>query len=56
VGSLSGTAACAAVTFLVAGPSSPSAWAGLALAALIFLRHRENIGRILRGEERKMRV
>ena len=56
VGSLSGTAACAAVTFLVAGPSSPTAWAGLALAALIFLRHRENIGRILRGEERKMRV
>jgi glycerol-3-phosphate acyltransferase PlsY len=56
VGSLSGTAACAAVTFLAAGPSSPTAWAGLVLAALIFLRHRENIRRILRGEERKMRV
>ncbi|HSN90304.1 MAG TPA: glycerol-3-phosphate 1-O-acyltransferase PlsY [Anaeromyxobacteraceae bacterium] len=56
VGSLSGTAACAAVAFFAAGPSSPTAWAGLALAALIFLRHRENVGRILRGEEKKMRV
>jgi glycerol-3-phosphate acyltransferase PlsY len=57
VGSLCGTVACAAGTFLLNGPSSPASWAGLALAALIFLRHRENIRRIVSGEEkRKMRV
>jgi glycerol-3-phosphate acyltransferase PlsY len=57
VGSLGGTAACATVTFLLNGPASPVSWAGVALAALIVLRHRENIRRILSGEEkRKMRV
>ena len=57
VGSLSGTVACATVTFLLNGPDHPVSWAGVALAALIFLRHRENIRRILSGEEkRKMRV
>jgi glycerol-3-phosphate acyltransferase PlsY len=57
VGSLSGTAACAIGAFLQHGPSSPISWAGVVLAALIVLRHRENIRRILSGEEkRKMRV
>ena len=57
VGSLSGTLACAAVTFLLDGPRSAVSWAGVALAALVFLRHRENIRRILSGEERRrMRV
>jgi glycerol-3-phosphate acyltransferase PlsY len=57
VGSLSGTIACAGTTFALNGPSRPVSWAGVALAALIFLRHRENIRRILSGEEkRKMRV
>ncbi len=57
VGSLVGTAACAAGTFAVHGARSPVPWAGLALAALIVLRHRENIRRLLSGEEkRKMRV
>jgi glycerol-3-phosphate acyltransferase PlsY len=57
VGSLAGTAACATATFLLHGPASAISWAGVALAALIVLRHRENIRRILSGEERrKMRV
>ncbi len=57
VGSLAGTVACATTTFLLNGPARPASWAGVALAALIFLRHRENIRRILSGEEkRKMRV
>jgi glycerol-3-phosphate acyltransferase PlsY len=55
VGSLLGTAACAVTTFVVYG-WSPPAWTGLALAALIFLRHRENLRRLIRGEERRMRV
>jgi len=57
VGSLAGTAACATGAFLLNGPASPVSWAGVVLAALIVLRHRENIRRILSGEEkRKMRV
>lgn len=57
VGSLTGTIVCAAGTFALHGPSSPVSWAGVVLALLIFLRHRENIRRILSGEEkRKMRV
>ncbi len=57
VGSLAGTAACAAAAFVLRGPSSPVSWAGVVLAALIVLRHRENIRRLISGEEkRKMRV
>jgi glycerol-3-phosphate acyltransferase PlsY len=57
VGSLAGTAACAIGTFALNGASSAVSWAGVALAALIVLRHRENIRRLLSGEEkRKMRV
>jgi glycerol-3-phosphate acyltransferase PlsY len=57
VGSLAGTAAASAGTFAIHGPRSPIPWAGLALALLIVVRHRENIRRLLSGEEkRKMRV
>ncbi len=57
VGSLAGTAACATTAFVLNGPARPVSWAGVALAALIVLRHRENIRRIMSGEEkRKMRV
>jgi glycerol-3-phosphate acyltransferase PlsY len=57
VGSLAGTAACATAAFVLNGPARPVSWAGVVLAALILLRHRENIRRIMSGEEkRKMRV
>jgi glycerol-3-phosphate acyltransferase PlsY len=57
VGSLAGTAACALGGFVTHGVASPVSWAGLALALLIVLRHRENIRRLISGEEkRKMRV
>lgn len=55
VGSLAGTLTCAVGGFLAYGPSSPIPWAGAAIAALIFWRHRENIGRLLRGEEKKLK-
>jgi acyl phosphate:glycerol-3-phosphate acyltransferase len=56
VGSLLGTTACAAGGFVVHGVRSPISWAGLAIGALIFLRHRDNIRRLVRGEEKKMKV
>ncbi len=56
LGSLTGTTACAAVTVATFGPAAPTSWAAVVLAALIFLRHRENIRRLVRGEERKMKV
>lgn len=56
VGSLLGTAVCAAGGFAIHGVRSPTSWAGLAIAALVYLRHRENIRRLLRGEERRMKV
>jgi acyl phosphate:glycerol-3-phosphate acyltransferase len=57
VGSLAGTAVTAATTFGLNGPRRPVSWAGLVLALLIFLRHKDNIRRLLSGEEkRKMRV
>ena len=56
VGSLAGTAGCVAGTFATFGWRSPEAWTGVALGALIVLRHRDNIRRLARGEERKMKV
>jgi glycerol-3-phosphate acyltransferase PlsY len=57
LGSLLGTTACTAATFVLHGGRSPVSWAGLGLFGLIVLRHRENIRRLLSGEEkRKMRV
>jgi glycerol-3-phosphate acyltransferase PlsY len=57
VGSLAGTAVCTGTAFALAGPRRPVSWAALVLALLIVLRHRDNIRRLLSGEEkRKMRV
>ncbi|BDG03317.1 glycerol-3-phosphate 1-O-acyltransferase PlsY [Anaeromyxobacter oryzae] len=56
VGSLLGTTACVVGGFFVNGAASPISWAGVAIGALIFLRHRENIRRLVRGEEKKMKV
>ena len=56
LGSLGGTAACVVATFVAYGPSSAVPWLGVAIGAVIFARHRENIRRLLRGEERTMKV
>lgn len=56
LGSLAGTVACVAGTFVAYGVASAVPWLGVAIAAVIFVRHRENIGRLLRGEEKKMKV
>jgi glycerol-3-phosphate acyltransferase PlsY len=56
LGSLAGTATCAGVAVFAKGPGSTVAWVAFALAAVIFLRHRDNIQRLVRGEEKKMRV
>lgn len=52
VGSLAGTLTCAVGTAWLKGPQSPISWAALAVGAMIWWRHRENIGRLLRGEEK----
>ncbi|HET6437896.1 MAG TPA: glycerol-3-phosphate 1-O-acyltransferase PlsY [Anaeromyxobacter sp.] len=56
LGSLAGTVACCGSAFLVCGGKSPVPWAGLLIALVVVLRHRENIVRLYRGEERRMRV
>ena len=56
LGSLSGTAVACAGGFVAHGFGSPIPWAGLAISLLIVSRHRDNIRRLLRGEERKLRV
>jgi len=57
VGSLAGTVVCVLGTFVTYGWKSPFPWAAVVIGALIVLRHRENIRRILSGEEkRRMRV
>jgi glycerol-3-phosphate acyltransferase PlsY len=56
VGSLAGTAVCCLGTFVAYGWTSPIPWAGLVLALLIVVRHQENIRRLLRGDEKRMRV
>ena len=60
VGSLAGTATCCTGAivqeFLRHGSdawASPIPWAGLALAAVIVLRHRANIERLVKGAEHK---
>ena len=52
VGSLAGTLVCVATLLWIKGPGSPITWAGVAVGAMIWWRHRENIGRLLRGEEK----
>ncbi len=61
VGSLSGAAVCCIGTFVKVfiaegkgALSSPVPWAGLAVTIAIFLRHRANIERLLKGAERKV--
>ena len=61
LGSLAGTAVCCVGAFVQgflaegsAALRSPVPWACLAVTAVIVLRHRGNIERLLRGEERKV--
>ncbi len=56
LGSLVGTLACVVVTFAGYGARSPVSWIAVAIAAVIFVRHRDNIRRLVTGEERKMKV
>jgi glycerol-3-phosphate acyltransferase PlsY len=57
LGSLLGTLVCVAGMIATRGIGSPLTWSAIAVGALIFVRHRENIRRILSGEERRrMRV
>jgi glycerol-3-phosphate acyltransferase PlsY len=56
LGSLAGTAVCCLGTFALHGPRSPVPWAGLVISLLVVFRHRENIRRLLSGEEGKMKV
>lgn len=56
VGSLAGSVVCVAGAFVTHGGRDPASWAALAIGAIVVLRHRENIRRLLRGEERRMRV
>jgi glycerol-3-phosphate acyltransferase PlsY len=57
VGSLGGTLACVVGVVVHLGIGSPVAWAAMAVTAMIWWRHRENIRRLLSGEEkRKMKV
>jgi glycerol-3-phosphate acyltransferase PlsY len=53
VGSLAGTAVCVVGTFVVKGVHLVS-WALLLVAAVIVLRHRENIARLVNGAEHKV--
>lgn len=53
LGSLLGAATLAGLLFALGAPE-PVARAGLLMAALIVLRHRENIGRLARGAERRI--
>jgi len=54
IGSLAGTLVCVVVGFSMLGPT-PISWAGATVGALIWWRHRENIRRLLSGEEGKLR-
>jgi glycerol-3-phosphate acyltransferase PlsY len=55
IGSLGGTLACTVGTFVVHGATSPIPWAGVFIGALIFWRHRENIRRLVKGEEKRLK-
>jgi len=57
LGSLLGTIVCVVWMLVFVGPASPLTWSAIVVGVLIFVRHAENIRRILSGEERKrMRV
>lgn len=53
-GSLAGSAAAAAALATAHGAGSPASLAGLAMSASIWIRHRGNVARLLRGEERRI--
>lgn len=53
VGSMLGAVAFAATLVVLRGFSSPAALFGVLVAALVILRHRDNIGRLLRRQERR---
>jgi glycerol-3-phosphate acyltransferase PlsY len=54
IGSLGGTAVCALTVLILHGMGSPMTWAGFVIAAIIFYRHKENIRRLVTGEEKKV--
>ncbi len=54
VGSLAGAAVGAGVALALHGGRSPASWAALAVAAVVFARHRSNIERIRRGREPRL--
>ena len=56
LGSLAGTVVCCAGTFLIHSGGRPIPWAGLVIALLVLWRHRDNLRRLARGEETKMRL
>jgi len=56
VGSLAGTAACVATTFATHGWRHPDSWTAAVLGVLIVIRHRDNLRRLVRGEERGMKA
>jgi glycerol-3-phosphate acyltransferase PlsY len=56
LGSLAGTAVCCLGAFASHGLRSPIPWAGLAISLLVVFRHRDNIKRLIGGEEKRMRV
>ena len=54
VGSLAGAATCAGGMLLAHGARSPATWAAAFMAAAMVVRHRANVARLLRGEERRL--
>jgi len=55
VGSLTAALTCAAAAAWADGPGSPAARVALVVLAVVVLRHRDNLRRLLRGEERSFR-
>jgi glycerol-3-phosphate acyltransferase PlsY len=53
LGSLLGTLVCVVGMIATRGLGNPLTYSVIAVGALIFWRHRENIRRILSGEEKK---
>ena len=53
LGSVTGAATLAALAFVLHGPSA-AAWAAVATATLVIVRHRSNLRRLLEGSERRV--
>jgi glycerol-3-phosphate acyltransferase PlsY len=57
LGSLLGTLVCVVWMLVFVGPASPLTWSAVFVGTLIYVRHAENIRRILSGEEKtRMKV